>query len=208
MRSETDLRPEPEQLGVEGDLLWQTVVLELQEESLPPEDVAVHSRRLAGQVPVVHFERLGDLAAQAGGPGDQALRVPGQDFVVDPGLVVVALEVRVSDQAAEVLVALPVLGQQHEVEGLAVGLAFLVAHAPPGDIRLDADDRLHALGRDGLDEGDRAVQGAVVRDGHGVEAELRTLFGEIVDAAQPIEQAELGVEVQVDEIVRRDGHGG
>jgi hypothetical protein len=128
-------------------------------------------------------------------------------LVVDAGLVVVALEVGVGDQAAEVLVALPVLGQQDEVEGLAVGLALLVAHAPPGDVGLDADDRLHALGRDGLDERDGPVEGAVVGDGHGVEAELRALFGKLVDAPEPVQQAELGVEMQVDEVVRGDGHG-
>ncbi len=129
-------------------------------------------------------------------------------LVVDPGLVVVALQVRVGDQPAEVLVALPVLGQQDEVEGLAVGLALLVAHAPPGDVRLDADDRLDAPGGGGLDERDRAVKGAVVRDGHGVEAELGALFGKLVDAPEPVQQAELGVEVQVDEVVRGNGHGG
>ena len=129
---------------------------------------------LAGQLPVVDLERLGDLAAEAGREADQALRVLGQVLAVDAGLVVVAVEVGVGDQAAEVLVALPVLGQQDEVEGLAVGLALLVAHAPPGDVGLDADDRLDALGGDGLDERDGPVERAVVGDGHGVEAELRS----------------------------------
>jgi len=126
--------------------------------------------------------------------------------VVDAGLVVVAVQVSVGDQTAEVLVALPVLREQDQVEGLAVGLALLVAHAPAGDICLDADDRLDALGRRGLDESDGSVEGAVVGDGHGVEAELRALFGKLVDAPEPVQQAELGVEMQVDEVIRRNGH--
>jgi len=36
---------------------------------------------------------------------------------------------------------------------------------------------------------------------------MRPLFGEVVDAAEPVQQAELGVEMQVDEIVRGDSHG-
>ena len=126
--------------------------------------------------------------------------------MVDAGLVVVALEVGVGDQAAEVLVALPVLREEDQVEGLAVGLAFLVAHASPGDVRFHADDGLDALRLHRLDERHRSVQGAVVRDGHGVEAELGSLFGEVVDAAEAVQQAELGVEMEVDEVVGGYGH--
>ena len=71
--------------------------------------------------------------------------MPGEVLAVDPGLVVVAVDVGVGDEAAEVLVAGPVLRQQDQVEGLGVGLALLVAHRPAGDVRLDADDRLDAL---------------------------------------------------------------
>src|SRR5450756_2699416 len=78
-------------------------------------------------------------------------------LTVDPGLVVVALQMSVGGQAAKVLVSLPVLGQQNEMEGLAICLAFLVAHAPPGHVSLDANDRLHALGGDGLDERDGSI---------------------------------------------------
>ena len=129
-------------------------------------------------------------------------------LTVDPGLVVVALQMGVRGQAAKVLVTLPVLGQQNEMERLAICLAFLVAHAPPGHVGLDANDRLHALGGDGLDERDGSVQRAVIGDRHGIEAELGALFGEVVDAAEPVQQAELGVEMEVDEIVRGDSHGG
>jgi hypothetical protein len=48
----------------------------------------------------------------------------------------------------------------------------------------------------------------MVGDGHGVEPELGALFGKLVDAPEPVQQAELGVEVQVDEVVGGNGHGG
>ena len=66
---------------------------------------------------------------------------------------------------------------------------------------------LHPLRCHRLDEGHGPVEGPVVGDGHGVEAELGALLGKLVDAAEPVQQAELGVEVQVDEVVRGDGHG-
>ena len=46
----------------------------------------------------------------------------------------------------------------------------------------------------------------MVGDGHGIEAERGAPVRKLVDAAEPVEQAELGVEVQVDEVIRRDGH--
>ncbi len=205
---EADLRAQTEELLVEAVLRGKAVVLELQEEAVRAEDVAILAGKAAGRLPVVDFEGLGDLAAQAGRQADQTLRVLGQVLAVDPGLVVVAVEVRVGDEAAEVLVALPVLRQQDEVEGLAVGLALLVAHAPPGDVRFHADDRPDPPGGRRLYEGHRPVQGPVVGDRHGVEPELRPLFGELVDAPESVQQAELGVEVQVDEVVGGNGHGG
>jgi hypothetical protein len=82
---EPDFLAELDQLGVEGELLGDAVVLQLQEEALLAEDVAIHAGGLAGKLPVVDFERLGDLAAEAGRRSDQALGVLGQDFVVDAG---------------------------------------------------------------------------------------------------------------------------
>ena len=99
----------------------------------------------AGEVPVVDLERLGDLAAEAGRQPDEPLAVPGEVLAVDPRLVVVAVDVGVGDEPAEVPVADVVLREEDQVEGLGVGLALLLGHRPAGDVRLDADDRLDAL---------------------------------------------------------------
>jgi len=48
---------------------------------------------------------------------------------------------------------------------------------------------------------------AVVGDRHRVEAELRGLVGDVVYPTQPVEQAEFGVDVEMDEVVRGNGHG-
>ena len=93
------------------------------------------------------------------------------------------------------------------MERLAVRLAFLVAHRAPGDVRLHADDRLDARLRRRLVERHGPVQRAVVGHGEAVEAVLDARVDEVRDPAEPVEQAELGVGVEVDEVVRGDGHG-
>ena len=81
----------------------------------PPEDVLVLAGERAGGVPVLGLERPGDLAAEARGQADEALAVPGEVLAVDARLVVVAVDVGVGDQPAQVLVAGPVLGQEDQV---------------------------------------------------------------------------------------------
>ena len=115
------LRRQAQQLLVEAALLRQAVVLELQEEVAGAEDVAVAAGDGA-RVPVLRLQRARDLAVEARGQADQALGVLRQVVAVDARLVVVAVQVRVGDDAAEVPVARPVLGQQDQVVGLGVGL--------------------------------------------------------------------------------------
>ncbi len=127
-----DLGGEPQKLLVEPALLGHPVVLELEEEVALAEDVAVRAGELPGELPVVDLERLGDLAVEARGQADEPLAVLGQVLAIDARLVVVAVDVRVGDEAAQVLVAGPVLGQQDEVVGLGVGLALPVGHRRDG----------------------------------------------------------------------------
>ncbi len=47
----------------------------------------------------------------------------------------------------------------------------------------------------------------MVGDGQGVEAVRRGLADEVVDATEAVEEAELRVQVEVDEVVGGDGHG-
>ena len=94
------------------------------------------------------------------------------------------------------------------MEGLAVGLALLVGHRAAGDVGLDADDRLDALVLRGLVERDRAVEGAVVGDGHRIHALRRRRVDQLGDPAEAVEQAEFGVDVEVGEVVGSQGHGG
>ena len=132
----------------------------------------------------------------------------GQVLPIDAGLVVVALDMGVGREPAEVLVAGPVLRQEDEVERLGVCLAFAVPHAPPSDVRLDAEDRLDARRGARLVERDRAVEGPMVGQGEAVEAVSRGRVDELRDPPQAIEKTELRVDVEVGEVVRRQGRHG
>ena len=196
------LRGEPQELLVEHLLLGHAVVLELEEEVARAEDLAVLAGDVASEVPVVDLERPRDLAAEAGAQPDEALAVPGEMLAIDPRLVVVAVDMGVGDEPAEVAIADVVLRQEDQVEGLGVGLALLLGHRPAGDVRLDADDRLDALVDAGLVEADGAVERAVIGDGEAVEALLGRRIDEVRDPPEAVEEAELGVDVEVSEVVR------
>jgi len=128
--------------------------------------------------------------------------------VIDPGLVVVAVHVGVGHEPAQVLVADVVLGEEDQVEGLAVGLTLLRGHRPRGDIGLDPDDGFDPLVPGSLVERHRAVERAVVGDGHRVHALRGRRVHELGDPTEAVEEAELRMDVEVREVVGRQGHGG
>ena len=66
----------------------------------------------------------------------------GEQRPIDARLVVVALQAGPRDQLDQVVIAVEVFGQQHQVKVVAVLAAQLVAHAARADVRLDAQDRL------------------------------------------------------------------
>ena len=197
---EAGFRGQAEQLFVEPALLGQPVILELEEEPILAQDVPVLPRERPGEIPVVHFERPRDLPVEAGRQPDQALAVLRNVLPIDPGLVVVAVEVRVGDETAQVSIADQIRGQQDQVERLRVGLALLVGHRASRDVRLDADDRLDVPGLGRLVERDGAVQRAMVGDREAVEALHAGLIDEVRDPSEPVEQAELGVGVEMREV--------
>src|SRR5439155_5143842 len=92
--------------------------------------------------------------------------------------------------------------------GLGVGLALLLGHRAPGDVRLDTNDRLDPLGLCRLVERDGPVERAVVGEGEAVETLRRGRIDEVADPSQPIEKAELRVRVEVREVVGSEGRHG
>ena len=148
-----------------------------------------------------------DLALKAGRKADQAARVGAKGLLVDAGLIVETLHVGDGVDLREVEVALLVLGKQHEV---VVGHAGVAAGAVGFgvDVDLAPDDGLDSLGFAGLVEIDCAVHDAVVGHGDGVHAQFFGAQDERLDVAGPVEQAVLGMEVEMNERLGHVRHPG
>ena len=91
------------------------MVLKLQEEIPLSKGVLVAQRSPARLLVHPPGEVALHLARQAGGQGDDPLVVGLQQFIVHPGFVVETVHKSLGHDLHQVLVALVVLGQQHQV---------------------------------------------------------------------------------------------
>ncbi len=182
---------------VDGLLFLQAVLLEFEVEVLFAEEFLVLARQSPRFVLAALQEQRGNLAGEAGAESDQPAGVLGQQVAVDAGLVVEALDVGVRHQADEVAIAFRVLREEDQVLEVGVELAFLLEAAARSDVDFAPDDRLDARLLAGLVEGDDAVEHAVIGEGQPGEPVLRRPLRQILDPAGAIEQAVLGVHVQV-----------
>src|SRR5207244_6194651 len=145
-------------------------------------------------------EGLRDAAREAPRQRDDPLRVPAEELPVDARLVVVALEVARRGELDQVPVALVRLGEEREVR-----VALRLRAPVVGDVDLAPDERLDADLLRLAVELDRAGEAAVIGERHGGHLELGRAGGERGDAARPVEDRVLGVDVEVDE--RRSSQG-
>ena len=117
--------------------------------------------------------------------------------MVDSRLLVKALHIGDAHQFNQVLVALGVFAEQHQVEGVLVDAMNLIQVAAGRHIHLTPDDGLNALLFAGAVKLHRPVHAAVIGDGHGRLAQLFTALGQTFDAAVSIQEAVFGVQVKV-----------
>ena len=198
--------PEPGALGhlrkerVNSLLRLEVRVLHLDVGRVLAEDLdePVHLGRRVGGPGLL--ERLADPPGEAAGERDQPLGVGLEQLPVDARLVVVALEVAGRGELDQVGVAGVVLGEEREVS-VPLGLGAAVV----ADVDLAAENRLDS-DLSGLPvELDGAGERAVVGEPDGGHLELSGASREGRDAARPVEDRVLGVDVKVDE--RRFRHG-
>ena len=191
------LGPHAPVLVVELILLRQPVRHHLEVEVAVGEQALVLERGLLRLGDPLLEQGLGHLAAEAGRQADEALRVVAQDLLVDPRVVVEALQVPHRVEVGQVLVADLVLGQEDEVEVAPVGPVLAVGRR---DVGLAAEDELDALLLGGGVEVHRAEHVAVVGDRDRVHAELEDAGEEILHPDRSVEQAVLRVQMKVGEL--------
>ena len=216
-RDERDVeRPrERDLLREHAPLVRDAVILQLHEEAIGTEDVAVASRRLLRAAILPGEQQRRQLARQTSRQADDSLGVLGEQLLVHARPVVEALQVGGRHELQQVAVAGLVLRQEREVVVLLLVLAGVpLEPRARRDVGLDADDRLDAGGAPGLEEAERAEHGAVIRDGHrghavarGLREDGRSVGMELrrLDPGGAVQQRVLGVDVEVNE-ARLGGH--
>ncbi len=134
-----------------GLLVGEPVVLNFQEVVIGAEEIPVPRRRAPRPVRVAGDHELRHLAPQAGAQAEEPARVPGQELLVDPRLVVKSLQVPRGGELGEVLVSLAIPHQQDQVvvRSLPVRRPGAVLPGSVRDVDLAAQDRLDP-GSEGL----------------------------------------------------------
>ncbi len=201
-------------------LLFDAVRLNLHEVEVLAEDFLVPAGRLARLGLVARRELAAHLGVEAARENEQTVGVLGEKLVVHPGLVVEALEIGLGDQLDQVAIAGLVSDQNGRVARALVApvLSRALEAAARGDIELGADDGLDAGLPARRVEIDGPEEIAVIGEGQGGKAELggagdeaHVLFLlplpfdalDLLELGGPVEQAVLGVDVEVDEVGAR-----
>jgi hypothetical protein len=182
-----------DEAGVGHLLLGQAgVPLDLHVDVFPTEQVVVGAEDLGGTRRLPAQKRLGDGPAEVGGQRQQSLAVSGQGRQLERRCLAGGrLEVGFGNQAHEIAIALGCPSQQHQMTGTPLRV---VDHA-----QLAAQDGLDVLLLAVLLKIDGAVKIAMIRHRHGRHAQLGHPRDQLRNAAQAIEEAVVGVDVEVDE---------
>jgi len=181
-------------------LLADVVVLQLQVVVLFPEDLLVLRDGAQGLPVLAVYHLLRDFPCQAAGHADQPLAVRLKHFAVHARLVVVALQMRDADKLQQVPVPGLVLRVQHQVVVMPRTPGLAIRAVALGHIHLAADDGLHAGLFCRLVELNGSVHYTVVGKGDGGHVQVGGPFHHLLHAAGAVQQAVLGVVVQMYEL--------
>ena len=193
---------DPERLGHDPRLLVEPVGLDLHEVVVLAEDLLIPAGGLSGPQRIGGAQESRDLGVQAPGEDEQPVGMLREELPIHAGLVIEPLQVRLRHELDEVLVARAIPYEDREVVGplIAAVLRAALAPAPGRHVELAAEDRLDAGLLGGEIEIDRAEEVAVVGERDRRKLELLRLRDELLELGGAIEQAVLGMDVQMDEL--------
>ena len=219
-RRDAEVLAELEQAVADPGLDVETVVHQLEEVVVLPDDVLEVGRRLPCLLVVTDPQPGLDLPRRAAGGGDQAVGVLGQQLAVGARLVEEALHAGPAGEPEQVVHAGRGLGEQgHVGVGAAAGDVVVAAVVPPdpllvvaggvgGEVGLHPDDRLDPRGRRLGVEVVGPEHVAVVGHRDRVHAQLGGPLEHVAQPRRPVEHGVLGVDVEVGEGVGRHLCGG
>src|SRR5262249_18041426 len=180
-------------------LHFQAVVLNL-DVKVVTEHPSEPLGQTGGFVELVLEHQLTEFAGGAAAQADNSLTMRGEQFLINAGNVVIALQESDGGHLREVAESGAVARQEREmVARFAASPGFAVAPLAGGDVRLVADDRIDGCLAALAIEFDGPVEVAVVRQSAGVHAQFLDASSQLGNAAGPVEQAVMAVAVQVNE---------
>lgn len=162
------------------------VLLELEEEAVAAEAFKIPFDFGAGVGEIAAFDRARYFRRHAAGGTDQAVGVFFERFMIDPRVIVEAVELRDGRKLEQVLIALLIFGEEEEMARSFVVGGF-VGEFLSGKVGFDADDGFYAFGFCGFVELDDAEHGAVVGDGDGGHVHFFDAVHEFVNLGKPVE---------------------
>ena len=192
-----------DELRVDLELLGQSVILQLDEERVAPEDRLESVDQDARALVIVLQQSLRHRTAQATGGGDEPFVVLLEQLEVGAGLLEEAVEVRVRGDLDQVAVPLRALGQQREVEDVVLVASRPIVATGGDHVGLGADDGRDTGVARGAVEVEDAIHVAVVGDAHRRLTIGRRPRHDVGDPGRAVEHGELGVQVEMDERLRQ-----
>src|ERR1700686_1686356 len=181
----------------------QALILNLKEEVLFAEKVAIETGRRPRRVIVPFHQPLGHFALQTSGKPDQPPRVLSQKFLAHPRLVVEAMQGGFRRDLHQVAIAFFVFGEHQQVViSIAVGwsasddVVVLLA-----DIEFASHDRFDPDLVRGIYEMHRAKNVAMVGHGHRGHVQFMNPVNKFLDVASAVDQRVIAMEMQVDELI-------
>lgn len=182
------------------------MVLNFQEKIVAAEEICIFVGEFEAFVITIGHEGFIDIAAEAGGEGDEAFGLLLEQVFIDAGLVIKAFEVGGGHQVDQIAVAFLVFAEQYQVVvPIGIGARFV---ALLGDINFAADDGVDAFGVRFVIELDGTEEIAVIRHGDGGHFLFGDNLHELLDFASAIEKGIVSVTVEVNERCISHGYSG
>ena len=182
----------------------QAVVLHLDEEVSLAECLVIPHGQVLGLDDAIAQQELRKLGSDASRQADQPFAMLGEDLLVDPGLVVISLEVRARREPQQVTKADAVAGQQRQVVGIPLVARCARARRPigslaGGDVRFDSHDRQDSGCLGLAQELDGSKQIAVIGQSHCGHAQRLDPVDQVGNLALAVEQAVMAVTMKMHE---------
>jgi hypothetical protein len=187
-----------EQVRLNLLLQLQALILNLEEEIPPAEDVLILRRRRARRLVLIRHQVLAQLAREAAGKPDQPLCMLRQIFLADARLSIEPVQRRLRRDANEIPIALLVL-RQHQQMVVVVALRIFAMVILLADVQLAPQDRMHVVLFRRLEEVHRPVNVAVIGDCDRLLSDARNALDELFHVACAVQQRVVRMQMQMGE---------